>query len=352
MFDNTAVKKIIGKDEISLFSSQLSMLLKGGISLYDAMSLLSDNAKHDKRLNELYSEISKGVYEGNSFGNVLEKTGAFPSYYVKMIKIGEASGRLDEVLDSLGVYYEKSEYITNSIKSATRYPIIIILVLIAVLCVIITKVLPVFSQVYEQLGISLTGMIYGLMKFGAFLNTNGIIILIILAVVVTGAVIFSKTEKGKSFNAYIYENSRFTASLAEQSAVGRFAYALSLCISSGMNIDKAVNMSSELTPGVKQGKKINKMKALMDENESFASALSKADIFPPVYVGMIKVGVKTGNLDEAMKNVAMRYTSDTDERISRAISVIEPTLVILISVVIGLLLLAVMLPLINIMSTL
>ena len=90
----------------------------------------------------------------------------------------------------------------------------------------------------------------------------------------------------------------------------------------------------------------------MSGGESFVSALSKTDIFSHVYVGMIQVGIKTGMLDVSMKNVADRYSIQTDERISHAISVIEPTLVIIISVVIGLLLLAVMLPLINVMSTL
>ncbi len=344
--------KILEKDELSIFASQLSMLVKGGISLYDAMSLLADNAQSHEQTKALYEKIKSELSQGYSFGEVLEQTEAFPFYFVQMIKIGESSGRLEEVLASLGVYYEKSEYISQSIKSATRYPIIIIFVLLIVLSVIITKVLPVFSGVYEQLGVSMTGISRVLLSFGDFLNKYGLIILAVLAALIAAAVVFFRTPKGEAFGQRLYENSVFTRNIAKQSAVGKFAYAFSMCISSGMNIDEALDMANTLVESNKISASINSLKQLMSGGESFVSALSKTDIFSPVYVGMIQVGIKTGMLDVSMKNVADRYSIQTDERISHAISVIEPTLVIIISVVIGLLLLAVMLPLINVMSTL
>ncbi len=343
-------KKDLSSNELTLFCTQLSLLVRGGISVYEGLMIMTENLD-DAGMKELYEMISLDVEEGYALGAALEKAERFPDYFIEMIKIGETAGRLDEVLDSLAEYYEKSEYITKAVKNTLRYPLVMVGILILVMLLIITKALPIFSQVYEQLGVEVTGVLRGLLNFGAFLEQYFIGILIVIAVLVLLYVILRNTGWGRRTGASLYDKSVFTRRFSYRSSLSKFAYAVSLCLASGLNVDDSVMMARDLIESPKIKDKIEVVLESMQQGMSFAAALGKSGLFSAVYVSMISVGAKSGMLDEMMKMVADRYASDTDEWIGGRLAVIEPTIVIVMSVLIGLLLVTVMLPLLGILSS-
>lgn len=343
-------KNNFSKIELSLFCSQLAMLIKGGISVYEGLFILSGNAQKDKTKKRIYEKIAQDVQNGKPLSACFEGLGIFPAYFVEMTKIGETSGRLDEVLDSLAVYYEKSDFMSKTIRNALRYPLYMIFVMLVVMGVILAKALPVFSQVYEQIGAQMSGAMLAMLRIGEVINEHFVFILIAALTFILVVLILRATKRGRDFFANAYAKFILTKRIAERESVSRLAFALSLGFSSGFNIDQTVNMAEKLIDSNVVKKKTAILKEGLNNGEPFAVSIARAGIFPEIYTSMIAVGVKSGMTDRVMKTVADRFSQETDEWLYRTVSVIEPTIVIVMSVVIGMMLLSVMIPLIGIMS--
>ena len=343
------IRNTLSRTDLSSVAAQLSMLLKGGVNVGEAMELVTENSPSQKGV---LKEVTEGVLAGDALADCFDKSGRFPDYFVEMVRIGEGTGRLDEVLDSLNAYYEKSEEISRNVRSVLTYPAILMAVLLIILCIICAKVLPIFERVYIQLGASMPGVITSLIAFGEFLNNNMVLIISAITVIAAVVIYATNTSKGRKSSADMIEKSIFTRSIANQSSTGRFATAVSLCLSSGLNTDEAVDMAEKLVESKALSKKIAQMREMTAKGMTFSEALEKSGIFSSLYTGMLEVGRRTGLLDDMMKAVADNYIKESDRRTEQAISVIEPTVVIIISVIIGILLLCVMLPLIEIMTAL
>lgn len=159
------------------------------------------------------------------------------------------------------------------------------------------------------------------------------------------------TDKGRARLSRIYEALPFIGDLSAKIGVARFASAMSLMLSSGLDIDQALHMSEELVNNQTMKAKIAGMKELVAQGASFADGLVEMKVFSGVYASMLSVGFKTGAVDTVMKKIAQRYEEEINQRISALISVLEPTLIAILSVIVGMILLSVMLPLMGIMSS-
>ena len=155
--------------EISAFCKQVNMIVKAGLPTYYGISILHDEEK-DPDTKLFLEEIYNTMEEGASLYEAISKTGAFPGYMLQMVHIGEQTGRLEEVLDSLTTYYEREAQIREGIKRAVTYPLIMSTLMLAVIIVIITNVIPIFADVYAELGSDLTGSAKVLMDISIFLN--------------------------------------------------------------------------------------------------------------------------------------------------------------------------------------
>ena len=155
--------KILSNAELSAFCQQISLIIAAGLPTYYGVSILCDEAP-DKQTRDLLEQIYKPMELGATLHSALKDTGYFPKYMINMIQLGEETGRLEEVLNSLSKYYDREDEIASGIKSAVAYPLVLSAVMIAVIVVMIAKVLPVFSQIYAELGSELTGTAAVLMK--------------------------------------------------------------------------------------------------------------------------------------------------------------------------------------------
>ena len=151
--------KVLSNSERILFCEQMGMILKSGISAAEGIMIMKEDAgQEESPLRELYEEIQRNLDETGIFYDALEETGAFPDYMIQMARIGEQTGNLDEVMEGLAAYYEREENMVQDIKSAVTYPLLMLGMMLVIFLVMIVKVLPVFAQVYEQLGGQMTGM--------------------------------------------------------------------------------------------------------------------------------------------------------------------------------------------------
>ena len=157
--------------ETSAFCSQMAMILRSGISSIEGISILLEDST-DSGETELLQQINQTLLETGRLDQALDATGAFPSYMVQMTRLGEESGQLDNVMNSLALYYEKEASLNQAIKNAVTYPFLMILMMILVILVLLTKVMPVFQQVFRQLGTEMSGLSLAVLNLGMFLNSH------------------------------------------------------------------------------------------------------------------------------------------------------------------------------------
>lgn len=335
-------QKLLSESEISSFCQQVNMVVKAGLPTYYGISILRDEATDDftrEFLNKIYEPMERGV----TLGEALANTHAFPEYMVDMIRLGEETGRLEEVLDSLSIYYEREADIKAGIRHAVTYPLIMTIMMLVVIVVIITQVVPVFSQIYEQLGSGLTGSALMLMNISNFMNRYMLAFVIAIVALAVAGIIFFRMPLGKAF---IHGRS-----LSLSIAASRFANCMYLALSSGLDTDRSLEMAKKLIDNPYMLEKIEQCKKHIKNGEPFIKSLLLSGIFSKVYSSIMTIGFKTGSLDDIMHKISISYEEETDEKLRHFISILEPTLIVILSFFIGLILISFLLPLLGIMSS-
>ena len=320
-------QQMLGNLEIAAFCDQLSMIVSAGIPIYEGISILQEDAPEEETA-EILSVISNSLDHGSSFCDALRETNVFPKYVLDMIGIGELAGKLEEVLNALTGYYKREESIQNSIKNAVTYPLLMIAMMLAVILVLIAKVLPVFHQIYMELGSDLTGFAGAMMRFSDALNQYLFVIVIVLIAAAAGIFLISKSDAGQ-----------------------KFFKKRPLALSSGLDTDQGLMLAEQLVDNPYMASRIKKCRDLTASGRGFAEAVLTSGIFSKIYTSMITIGFRTGSMDEVMHQISEEYEEETDKQIAKFISVLEPTLVIILSIFIGLILISFLLPLIGIMSS-
>ena len=337
--------------EAASFCSQMALILKSGISSLEGISIMLEDTNE---LNEkkLLTQIYETMIRTGNFHESLTAAKVFPDYLLQMVKIGEQTGKLDEVMGSLADYYEREANLADTIRHAVSYPLIMAVMMAFVILVLITKVMPVFYQVFQQLGSEMTGFSRMLLLTGEFLNRHVVLFLGILAALVLLLVFLTKSAKGQTITrAFFYRFSK-TRELSDQISAYRFSNGMALTLSSGLTPDECLQQTLLLTEPGPFRHRLDTCLRLVSEGEELCHALLEQKIFTDIYARMAVIGSKTGVLDEVMHTISMRYETDIDEKFSGMIAKVEPALVIALSLIVGGILLSVMLPLMGILSSL
>lgn len=333
--------KTLSDAEISAFCQQIGMIIKAGLPTYYGISILRDEASDEytkEFLNSIYEPMEKGI----TLGVAISETNVFPEYMVDMIRLGEETGRLEEVLDSLAIYYEREADIKASIRHSVTYPLIMSLMMLVVIVVIITQVVPVFTHIYEELGSGLTGTALMLMNISNVLNKYMLVFVIAFVLLGTAIYFLSKTAIGKTF----FLRHRLSMSIA----ASRFANCMYLALSSGLDTDRSLEIAEKLIDNPYMLEKIRMCKTHIKHGEGFVKSLLLSGVFSKIYSSIITIGYKTGSIDDVMHNISIAYEEETDEELRHFISVLEPTLIIILSFIIGVILISFLLPLLGIMA--
>jgi len=335
-------QKLLGNLEIAAFCEQVAMVISAGIPAYEGISILMADAA-DKETEELLRKIYEPLEIGSTFHDALAESEAFPQYVLDMVEIGELSGKLEDVLHSLNLYYEREESIKSSIKSAVTYPLVMIGIMVTVVLVLVAKVLPVFNQIYTELGSGLTGFPLMMMHFSNALNAYAPIVLAVLIVIAIGLFFYTKTN---SFRMFIQKQK-----LSLSTASSRFANCMTMAISSGLDTSQGLDLAERLVDNPYMKARIMKCKEMVEEGFSFSDAILATKIFTRTYATLLNIGFRTGSLEKVMDKIYQEYEDNIDYEINRFVSRLEPALVIVLSVIIGFILLSFLLPLIGIMAS-
>lgn len=342
--------RLLSNAEIASFCRQTALIIKAGITPTEGMEIMKhDTASKDGK--DLLEQISISCKKGNPLFQALEETGVFPEYVIRLISLGEESGNADDVLISLAEYYEREEDISESIKNAVAYPLIMIAMMFIVIIVLIIKVLPIFKQVFTQLGTQMSPLASSLLALGNTLSKYSLAITIVFFVLIAVFVILYNTPSGRIRLQEFLTRFPLTKGFYEKVAAGRFASGMYLSFTSGMDTYKSLDMIAAIVENEQMRKKIAMCKEELKKDSTLPKALADAEIFSNLYSRMISVGFRSGSIDLVMKRIAKNYDEETMKQLNHIISIIEPTLVIILSLIVGLILMSVLLPLMGIMSS-
>lgn len=342
--------QLLNNREISFFCSQMAMLQQAGIAPVEGMRILLSDAK-TADAKRIYQQILDVCSTGEPFSEGIKSCNVFPEYVLHMICLGEESGNLDEVMNALAEYYEREEDISDSLRSAISYPFIMIGMMIVVILVLITKVLPIFNQVFQQLGSEMTGISASLLQLGNQINRYSLVFLGFLVLLFCLYFYTTKTLSGKKHLRNMGNHIPFIKSFYDSMASGRFAAGMAMTLSSGMDTFQSLDLVSHLVENKEMQEKIEACKTSILQGSNLSEAINDTGIFSNFYARMISVGFRTGSTDQVMKKIADNYDKETTRKLSGIISILEPTLVIVLSLIVGLILLSVILPLMGIMSS-
>lgn len=343
-----AKDKRVKLDDLLIFSRQLATMIDAGITLVNALGILAEQIE-SKQLRNVVTVVRQDIEAGMNFSDALNKHPAvFSDLYINMTRAGETSGMLDEVLDRLATYLEKTAALTRKIKSSLIYPIVVVSIAILITAVLLLKVVPTFKGIFEMLGGSLplpTQILIGVSDiFRKYF-------LFVLAGLVVAVFLFKRyigTEKGR----YNFDRSKLKAPvlgpLFRKVAVAKFSRTFSTLVKSGVSILNALEIVSK-TAGNKviEESVLNCAKSVRD-GEPISKPLSKSGVFPPMVCRMISVGEQTGQLEKMLSKIADFYDEQVDAATSALTSLIEPMVITFLGVVIGGIVISLFLPIFKI----
>jgi type IV pilus assembly protein PilC len=330
---------------------ELAMLLKAGIILSEGVLMLQDD-EPDKNGKAVLQTLIDSLDKGAPLSEALRGSSFFPRYMVNMAEIGEKTGRLAETLTALSEYYDRQDRLAASIKNAVYYPVILLIMMITVVLILIIQVLPIFNDVFSRLGTRMSPLATNLMQFGGWLRGVSAFIAIIFGIILLIAFIAFAVPEIREGIVKAYKNRFGHRGIMGKIASSRFTSAMALATASGLDTEEAVEMAATISGGTKAiDEKNEKCVALLRSGGTLANAMRDSEILSARDSRMLSLGSRSGMTDTAMLEIARRGDQTVQEEIGRIVGRIEPTLVIITSLIVGIILLSVMLPLMGIMTS-
>lgn len=333
--------------DLALFCSQIGMLLRSAIPMDDGLRAIGETLSGQGR--QLLTQLETEYSSTYSLSEALEKSGAFPDYLVKMVGIGERSGKLEEVMDALTRHYERDSRMKDQLRHSVRQPIVSVCAMTIVVVVLVWKVLPLFREVLSSLG-SVSGAVSSMVNIGTWV---GVAVLALLALLLAGTAVgalFLRLGKG-GWITRLFSKIKPVRRTMEKLSAARFASVMAMLLSSGYQLEEALEFAAGILPDAGSALKVRRIKKRMEEGEAFPKAVQEEGIFPGLYSRMVEIGFRTGALDTVLEKLAGVYEEEANDAVQSLLGTIEPLLVGFLAVSVGAILFSVMLPLLGVMSS-
>jgi len=343
--------KVKAKD-LAIFTRQFSVMIDAGLPLVQCLEILSSQ-QQNQGLKRTIDAVRTDVEQGATLQAAMAKhPKAFNDLYVNMVGAGEAGGILDVILQRLSGYIEKAVKLASKVKGAMTYPVTVILIAIAVVAVIMLKVIPVFSQMYEGMGSSLPAPTLVCIALSNVLINYLPVVIIFVIVVVVGTRQYYKTQSGHLQIDALLLKIPIIGDLLRKVAVARFCRTLGTLTSSGVPILEGMDITARTSGNMVIQNAILKCKEAVEQGRNISTPLAETKVFPPMVVQMVGVGEATGALDAMLSKVADFYEDEVDNAVAALTSMMEPIIIAVLGGIIGFIVIAMYLPIFNLANVL
>ena len=340
-------KKVKG-EEIVIFTRQLATMVDAGIPIMQGVNALKDQVSHPS-FKKVLGQVEGDIQHGSSLSVAFSKhPQVFSILFINMVKVGETGGVLAQVLDRIATYMEKTLRLQRKVKSALIYPAVVVSMALIITIFLLVKVVPTFAGIYESFDAELPAMTTLLINISNILRYN--ILWLVGAFIVAGFLLrrWYKTDKGALVIDRFFLKMPIFGELLRKVAISRFSRTLATLVQSGVPILESLDIVEKTIGNKVLELVIRDVKATVREGESIATPLEKSSVFPPMVTRMIAVGEKTGQMEKMLLKISEFYDDQVDAAVEGLTSIIEPLIIGFLGIVIGFIVVALFLPIINI----
>ncbi len=323
-----------------LFTKQLSVLLKSGVPLLQALELLVDQFKG--RLHSALIAIKDEVKGGKSLADAMERyPKVFDTIYVQLVRAGEASGKLDSILERLNEYLQRRETIKRRIRGAMQYPIVQMVIAIGVVVILLTAVVPQLQGLFEAQGENLPMTTKIMMAASEIVKKYFLVVIAVFIAIVGAFMYWKRTVAGRNLIDKLKLKLPLIKYVTRTNAVVQFCYTLGLLIESGVNLAEALDIVVKIIDNNILREALVEARDKIIKQGKIAQYLKQTNVFPPIAIYLIRTGEETGQLGPMLLLVAQNYEADLSELIDRATGLISPIMLVFMALVVGFIIMAI-----------
>ena len=342
----TGIKKVEG----SRFTRQFATMIGAGLPMVQCLDILAGQIEN-KELAKVVGQVRDAVQSGATLSDALAKhPKIFDQLFTNMVEAGEVGGALDAILVRLAVYREKADQLVRKVKGAMVYPAVIVVVAIGVTVGMLTFIVPTFAKMFGGVGAELPAPTQVILALSNFLQDNFLYLTMGVIGFIVGLSLGKRTPAGALLFDKFLLKLPVMGDLVRKSSVARFTRTLGTLLSSGVSILEALEITAKTAGNLVVANAINKSVLAIAEGDTITGPLKATGVFPPMVTQMIGVGEKTGGLDEMLSKIADFYDEEVDEAVTALTSVIEPIIIVVMGAVIGGILVAMYLPMFDIIG--
>ena len=345
-------KNRVPLSNIVFFTRQLATMFSAGLTLERAIQSLGAEEKH-RKFKKVLNSVSDNIRKGLNLSESLARhPGVFNTLFIAMVKAGEVSGNLNEILEQLSSYLENLDDTRRKVKSAMNYPIFMILFLIAMLMVMLLVIIPKFSQVYSQLGAGLPAATRQMIDLSNWFGANIGFLSFIIFLTFSTIWLISKTQRGGFTLDTILLKIPVFGALIEQSILNKFCKTFGILIGAGVPVLETTALLRKVVDNRVYAKAIDDASDLIRDGYNISTALRRTEVFPSILLQLTSTGEDTGELDDLLDRAADYYQKQVDALVERMTTLIEPLLILLVGGIIALMVVLTYLPVFHLGSAL
>ncbi|RTZ93784.1 MAG: type II secretion system F family protein, partial [Candidatus Neomarinimicrobiota bacterium] len=337
-------KNRIPLTNLVFFTRQLATMYSAGLTLERAIRGLASEERHPK-MKKVLTNVGENIRKGLSLSEALQRhPGVFSTLFVSLTKAGEVSGNLDEILDELATYLENLDDVRRKVRSAMTYPIFMVVFLFAMMSAMFMWIIPMFSDVYVQLGANLPAATRKLVSLSEWISINFSTVVLSLFGVAVGLWLVSKTRRGGYIIDSIKLRTPIFGSLLNQSILNKFSKTLGILLNAGVPVIESMNLIAKIVSNRVYEVAIGDATEYIRDGFNITSALRRTEVFPPILLQLSATGEETGELDTLLDKAADYYYKQVNALVERMTTLIEPILILMVGIIIGVMVVITYLP--------
>ena len=332
------------REEVVIFTRQLATMIGAGIPMLESLEILKEQAE-SKQFSMLLDLVIGDVRSGQDFSSSLDKfPKVFTNVYVSMVRAGEASGQIDEILVRLADYLEASQRLRREIKSAMTYPVVSLVMIFGITSYLMIGIVPKFKDVFSSLDIELPGLTKAILGTADFCENNWALVLAGMVVLGGLFVVWKRTDKGAYTWDWLTLKAPIFGPLFRKVGLSRFSKTCATMIKSGVPILGTLEIVADTAGNRIIAEAVNKARESVRQGESLMGPLADSPVFPPMVTRMVGIGEKTGSLEILLEKISEFYDEQVSATVKQLTSLIEPLMIAIMGLLVGTIVLAVFLP--------
>jgi type IV pilus assembly protein PilC len=345
-------RKTVKPKTLMIFTRQLATLIDAGLPLLRGLGVLAKQER-DSVFQNTINKLAESVQDGSTFSEGLERhPRIFNGLYVNMVKAGELGGVLDLVLSRLAEFQEKAQKVKNKVAAALVYPVIVLLLAVAILTFLLIFIVPKFETIFhDMLGDKpLPAITLFVIGVSDFMQKHWAVLLGVVVIAFAGSKFAARTRAGRAVIDKIKLRAPLFGDLIRKTSISRFSRTLGTLVTSGVPILQALDITRETAGNTVIARAISQVHDSVKEGETIVQPLEASGAFPPMVISMIDVGEETGQLPEMLLKIAEVYDDEVDNSVAALTSLLEPIMIVLLALIVGTIVIALFMPLVSIIS--